>query len=61
MYCFSSSPTITNSKIIVCEDEDSEALAFALYEYSSPVLSNTYYNTKRVKRDKTSEIVNMKM
>ena len=57
MYCFSSSPTITDSKIIVCEDEDSEALAFALYENSSPVLTNTYYNKKRVKRDKTSIIV----
>ncbi len=61
MYCFSSSPTITDSKIIVCEDEDSEAFAFALYENSNPVLSNTYYNKKRVKRDKTSKIVTMEM
>ena len=57
IYCFSSSPIITDSKIFVCEDEDSEAMAFVLYENSNPVLSNTYYNKKRIKRDKTSKIV----
>ncbi len=57
IYCFSSSPIITDSQIFVCEDEDSEAMAFVLYENSSPVLSNTYYNKKRIKQDKTSKIV----
>jgi hypothetical protein len=57
MYCFDSSPIVVDSRIIVCEDEDSEDWAFILVENSHPVLSGTYFNTKRLKHDKSSEIV----
>ncbi|NVM21196.1 MAG: hypothetical protein HWN68_05395 [Desulfobacterales bacterium] len=57
VYCFGSSPSIDNSKIFVCEDEDSDSTAFILVENSHPVLSSTLFNNKRVRRDNTSSIV----
>ncbi|MBW1717205.1 MAG: hypothetical protein JRJ77_15515, partial [Deltaproteobacteria bacterium] len=57
VYCFGSSPSIENSRIFVCEDEDSDASAFILVENSHPVLTDTYFNTKRVRHDKTSGIL----
>jgi|GEM_PF-4061887 len=57
IYCFGSSPSVENSKIFVCEDEDSDSSSFILVANSHPVLSDTYFNAKRVSRDKTSAIV----
>ena len=57
IYCLGSSPSVYNSEILVCEDEDSDSSALILVADSHPVLSNTRFNTKRVKRDKTSAIV----
>ena len=57
IYCFNSSPIIDNSKIIVSEDEDSDTSAFIIVENSHPVLSNTHFNTERVKHDDSSGIV----
>jgi hypothetical protein len=57
VYCFDSSPSIENSKVLVCEDEDSEGSAFVLVGNSHPVLTDTYFNTKRVRHDNTSGIV----
>jgi len=54
IYCFRSSPSIDNSKIFVCEDEDSDSSAFILMENSHPILSNTRFNKQRVSCDKTS-------
>ena len=57
IYCFDSSPSIYNSKIFVCEDDDSDSSAFILVASSHPVLSNTDFNKKRVSSDNTSSIV----
>jgi hypothetical protein len=57
IYCFRSSPSIDNSKITVCEDEDSDGSALILVADSHPVISNTQFNTIRVSQDKTSSIV----
>ena len=57
IYCFASAPLIENSRIFVCEDEDSEGSAFILVADSHPSLSGTYFNTKRVSRDETSDII----
>lgn len=57
VYCLGSSPSIYNSEIFVCEDEDSDSSTLILFADSHPVLSNTRFNTKRVKRDKTSAMV----
>ena len=57
IYCFGSSPHIDNSKILVCEDEDSDSSAFVLVENSHPALLNTIFNTKRIRCDETSAII----
>jgi hypothetical protein len=57
VYCLDSSPSIYNSEILVCEDEDSDSSSLVLIADSHPVISNTQFNTKRIKRDGTSAIV----
>lgn len=57
VYCFGSSPSIYNSEILVCEDEDSDSSALILFANSHPLISNTRFNSKRVKRDSTSAMV----
>ena len=57
VYCSGASPSIHNSEIHVCEDEDSDSLAIVLVAGSHPVFQNTHFNDNRIKQDGTSGIV----